>query len=131
MGNTDQILDVVVLCADWCGTCRAFRPLMGAFQMEGCRVYWVDIEDHDEALQTLEIDTFPTIVVANQDHAVYFAGPIEPHLPNLERLLKTLQAGGVSKPLLGDQWRPVLDRLRKAGALTLSVGEVPRKEKSR
>jgi thioredoxin 1 len=117
MSDADQILSVVVLCADWCSTCRAFRPLIEAFRVSGYCIDWIDIEDHDEALQTIDIDTFPTVIVADRSHAVYFAGPIEPHIPNLERLLNSLRAGRVRQPLLDHQWRPVLDKLLSAAAL--------------
>ena len=83
-------LDVVCLCADWCGTCREYAQVFEALQqaLPAHHYRWIDIEDEADALGDLDIDTFPTLVVGAG--AVQFAGPVLPQAGQIERLLKSL-----------------------------------------
>ena len=51
------------------------------------RLHWVDIEDEAELVGDLDIETFPTIVIADESH-VRFAGPITPEPETLARVLR-------------------------------------------
>ena len=62
--------------------------------MAGYRLHWVDIEDHSDALDDVEILTFPTLVVTDTDASILFAGPVEPRTGSLTRLLEALPAKG-------------------------------------
>lgn len=109
-------LDVVCLCAEWCSTCRDIHPAFQALEMEGCRFHWIDIEEHGDALDAVDVETFPTIIVADRRGVLLFGGPIEPQIAKLERLVTVLRAG----PLLaveGEQWRSVMASLRAAGVV--------------
>jgi len=70
-------LDVVCLCAAWCGTCRDYEATFEALQvaLPGHRYAWIDVE------------TFPTLMVAAQGR-VLFAGPVLPRLSDAQRLLQ-------------------------------------------
>ena len=60
-------LDIVCLCADWCGTCREYAQVFEALQqaLPAHRYRWIDIEDEADALGDIDIETFPTLLVAH------------------------------------------------------------------
>jgi thiol-disulfide isomerase/thioredoxin len=82
---------VVCLCADWCGTCRDYRPAFDQVtaQYPGLRFLWLDIEDEAELVGELDIETFPTLLIADGAR-IRFAGPLLPHAGTLSRLLEAL-----------------------------------------
>jgi thioredoxin-like negative regulator of GroEL len=84
---------VVCLCAEWCGTCRDYRPLMAqvARAHPQFRFAWVDIEDHAELADAFDVETFPTLLIAGAD-GTRFLGPLLPHAETLARMLGALQA---------------------------------------
>jgi thioredoxin reductase (NADPH) len=92
---------VVGLCAEWCGTCRDYRPLLAA---RAARVVdelhlWVDIEDDADALGDLDIETFPTLLVLHRGRPLFF-GPVLPQIDVVDRLLQTLrQEPGAETPI--------------------------------
>jgi len=81
-------LDVVCLCAEWCGTCREYREVFAALQAQapGHHYRWIDIEDEADALGDIDIETFPTLLLAWRG-IVLFAGPVLPRLAEALRLL--------------------------------------------
>ena len=88
----DQLL-VACLCAAWCTTCDAYRPVLAAVaaQQPGLRFAWIDIEDDADALgdDALDIETFPTVMVLRGGRPL-FHGTLLPHAGTLSRLLETL-----------------------------------------
>lgn len=90
------VLDVVCLCAAWCGTCREYEALFAALQQgaPGHRYRWIDIEDEADLVGDIDVETFPTLMVAWQGR-VLFAGPVLPRLGDAQRLL-AVQAERVS-----------------------------------
>ena len=89
-------LDVICLCADWCGTCREYEAVFDALKQAHPqhRYRWVDIEDEAELVGDVDVETFPTLMVAHAGR-VLFAGPVLPRLADVQRLL-TVQADHVS-----------------------------------
>jgi len=83
---------VVCLCAEWCGTCRDYRPLLEqvARAHPQFRFAWVDIEDHADIADAFDVETFPTLLVAGAD-GTRFLGPLLPHAETLSRMLSALQ----------------------------------------
>ncbi|MBL8339595.1 MAG: thioredoxin family protein [Rhodoferax sp.] len=113
---TESDLLVVCLCADWCGVCRDFVPLFEALQAEHpeWHLRWVDIEDQADLVDPVEVDDFPTLLVA-RGNAPLFLGTIRPRREAIERLVQDCQgAGTLSEPsaLSG----PLLARLRAGPA---------------
>lgn len=97
MEPTERLL-VACLCAAWCGTCREYEAAFAAArQADGGAAdwAWVDIEDHDEVLGALDVENFPTLLIARGD-AVLFYGTVTPHLGTLQRLLQNARDGDFS-----------------------------------
>ena len=82
---------IACLCAAWCRTCESYRQVFEAACAElppqGLRIRWIDIEDEAELVGDLDIETFPTLLIAD-DAAVRFAGPLTPQPDTLRRLLR-------------------------------------------
>ena len=83
---------VVCLCAQWCRVCDGYRGLFDALALETphARFVWVDVEDDDEIAGDLDVETFPTLLIAD-GHQARFLGPLLPQTPVLARLLASLQ----------------------------------------
>ena len=81
------------LCAEWCGTCREYREAFEnlAASLPEVRFRWLDIEDEAERMGDLDVENFPTLLVARDDVVLFF-GTMLPHIGHLERLLETLRA---------------------------------------
>jgi len=83
---------VYLLCAQWCGVCRAFEmPFNEAIQrLSFVQAQWVDIEDFPEWEDKVDIESFPTLHVETTDGRVVFSGSIEPDAEQLVRLITRL-----------------------------------------
>ena len=90
---------VVCLCAEWCGACRAYRPLFEAVARTDLhwRFAWVDVEDHAALADAFDVETFPTLLVADAV-GTRFLGPLLPHADTLRRLLGALPAAQQAPP---------------------------------
>ena len=94
---------VACLCAQWCRTCDAYRDtlvvvrdtLAAAHPEAAMRFAWVDIEDESELVGELDIEDFPTLLLARDDQVLFF-GPLLPHAQTLERLLRGALAGDLA-----------------------------------
>lgn len=86
-------LQVICLCAEWCGTCRDYRALFAqvAQAHPGAAFAWVDVEDHADLADVFDVETFPTLLVAS-GQGLHFLGPMLPHAQTLSRLLTALPA---------------------------------------
>ena len=84
---------IACLCAAWCLLCDEYRPMLQALAAEFSRAgvrahwHWVDIEDEADLVGDLDVETFPTLVIAD-DTQVRFAGPVTPQRDTLQRLLR-------------------------------------------
>ncbi|UUX96036.1 thioredoxin family protein [Aquabacterium sp. J223] len=88
---------VACLCAAWCRTCEAYRPLFDAVARAhaGHRFVYVDIEDEADRLPAeLDVDDFPTLLIAEGD-TLRFLGPLTPEAATLQRLLAAAEAGAL------------------------------------
>lgn len=82
---------VVCLCAAWCGVCRDYQHLFETLSAAhpAIRFQWLDIEDEADIVGDLDIETFPTILIAQGNRARFF-GPLLPQAGVLERLVRSL-----------------------------------------
>ena len=82
---------VICLCADWCGVCRSYQDLFVdmAARYPAFRFAWLDIEEQSELLGDLDIETFPTLLLADAQGTRFF-GPLTPQAQTLSRLLDSL-----------------------------------------
>jgi thioredoxin 1 len=100
MSTPPNPLLVACLCAQWCRTCDAYRDTLVAVRdalrashpEATLRFVWVDIEDESELVGDLDIEDFPTLVLARGDQVLFF-GPLLPHAQTLDRLLRSVLAG--------------------------------------
>lgn len=82
---------VACLCAAWCRTCESYQQVFEAacaeLPQDGLQVRWIDIEDEAELVGDLDIETFPTLLIAD-DAGVRFAGALTPQPETLKRVLR-------------------------------------------
>jgi thioredoxin 1 len=60
-----------------------------ALRYPGNRFVWLDIEDEAELVGDLDVETFPTLLIADAG-GTQFLGPLAPHAQTLSRLLDSL-----------------------------------------
>lgn len=82
---------VACLCAAWCRTCGEYRDAFAALAAEfpSLSFVWIDVEDDADgldALAALDIENFPTLLVADPQRIRFF-GTMLPHIGHLRRLL--------------------------------------------
>ena len=85
---------VACLCAAWCGVCEQYRPTFEALKARfpHWQLEWVDVEDEAAVMEEVDIETFPTLLIA-QGSQVVFMGPLLPQIQVLERLMQSLEGG--------------------------------------
>jgi thioredoxin-like negative regulator of GroEL len=86
---------VACLCAAWCGSCREYRTTFEALSagFAGAADFaWVDVEDEADSLGDLDIENFPTLLIAEGDTTL-FLGPVTPQAQTAERLVRSALAG--------------------------------------
>lgn len=93
---------VVCLCAAWCNTCGDYRTTFETVAREwpAMRFEWVDIEDEAEVTGEVDVETFPTLLVADAS-GVRFLGPLLPQAGVLTRLLGSLHAAASGSRAVG------------------------------
>ncbi len=108
---------VVCLCAGWCGACREYRAVFDAAaqQQPQLRWLWVDIEDESELLGELDIETFPTLLIADAAGVRFFA-PLAPYAEVLGRLLTSLHAQPERTATVAAEVQSLLRRIQQAHA---------------
>jgi thioredoxin 1 len=90
---TLPVVHVACLCAAWCHLCMDYAPVFEQVCRELARSgmalqwHWIDIEDQADLVGDFDVETFPTIVVADAG-GVRFAGPLAPQPETLHRLLR-------------------------------------------
>lgn len=91
-------IHVACLCAAWCRLCDDYAPLFQQVAAEwrdsgvALQWHWIDIEDEADLLGDMDVETFPTLVIADPQH-VRFAGPLMPQPETLRRVARATIAG--------------------------------------
>ena len=80
---------VACLCAEWCGVCGEYRQRFTQMQSRfpQARFLWIDVEDEADLLHPLDVEDFPTLLLAVGDEPRFF-GPVTPQPETLERLIR-------------------------------------------
>jgi thioredoxin 1 len=118
---------VACLCAQWCRTCDAYRDSLVAVKAAialghpdaATRFVWVDIEDESDLVGDLDIEDFPTILLARADQVLFF-GPVMPHVQTLDRLVRSAldtDLPALARDALAPDVRALPARLRTHAAL--------------
>jgi hypothetical protein len=118
---------VACLCAAWCRTCDTYRDTLVATRDAmrrghpdaALRFVWIDIEDESELVGDLDIEDFPTLLLARGDQVLFF-GPVLPHAQTLDRLLRNAldtTLPPLTPAALADDVRALPARLRSHDAL--------------
>jgi thioredoxin-like negative regulator of GroEL len=96
--SSDPLL-VACLCAQWCRTCEAYRETFLAARDAFARAHpgalrfvWVDVEDESELVGDLDIEDFPTLLIAGGAQVRFF-GTVMPHAQTLDRLVRSALEG--------------------------------------
>jgi thioredoxin-like negative regulator of GroEL len=95
MSDPSPPLLVACLCAQWCRTCDAYRDTIAAVRDAFARAHphdpprfaWLDIEDEAELVGELDIEDFPTVLIARGEDVLFF-GTVMPHAQTLDRLVR-------------------------------------------
>jgi thioredoxin 1 len=90
---SSPLLIVACLCADWCGACREYKPVFDSLarKFPHIRFLWVDVEDEADLIDPIEVEDFPTILIAKEHESnmlPLFFGTVLPHVETLERLIQ-------------------------------------------
>ena len=103
-------LHIACLCAEWCVICRSYESLFQQMATDAPEHHWhwIDIEDQEDALPGIDIETFPTIVILDHQGQFCFAGTVEPRPDMLKRLVQSAHAGSLQMSTAdAAPWRPV------------------------
>jgi thioredoxin-like negative regulator of GroEL len=106
---------VICLCAAWCGVCREWTPVFEQLAATHPQVQfaWVDVEDEADAMGDVDIETFPTLLVAHGSRAHFF-GPVQPSPVQVARLLDNLICAPATERAAAPEAGPLLARLDTA-----------------
>ena len=106
---------VACLCAQWCGVCRDYAPVMSrtlaTLGAPAVHPVWIDIEDDDEVVGDLDVQNFPTLLLVRGDTVLFF-GPVTPHAHTLERLVANALAGALPAQAAGEEVRALAANVR-------------------
>jgi thiol-disulfide isomerase/thioredoxin len=93
-------MTLVLFCADWCSSCREFKPAFDALYIPGLSRHWVDIERDEQLMPEIEVENLPSVFVLSNDKLSWYFGEIRPSSLFLEKILTDLEAGKFeSKPI--------------------------------
>jgi len=115
---SDPDVLVVCLCAQWCGVCRDYASVFSqvAARMPHARFVWVDIEDAADLVDPVEIENFPTLLIASGSEPRFF-GSLTPQPGMLERMVREHSVQGDAALAQRADIRALLLRLRSGAAL--------------
>jgi thioredoxin 1 len=83
---------VICLCAQWCGVCREWRAIFDEAAVSHPDVHfaWIDVEDEAQAMGDVDVETFPTLLIAQGTRPRFF-GPVQPSGAQVARLISNLK----------------------------------------
>jgi thioredoxin 1 len=115
--DESETLRVLCLCAGWCGVCRDYRATFDAAAASfGRRALfrWIDIEDDADLLDDVDVENFPTLLIARGDHPIFF-GTLTPQPATLARVVQRAIDGELRRIDAAPALDTFLQRWRTAG----------------
>jgi len=103
---------VVCLCAEWCRTCEGYEAAFAqhAVRSGEARHIWIDVEDDEDLIGDIDIETFPTLLVLQGTRPMFF-GPVLPHIDVVDRTLRATRQHGPSGNPVSEEHREAVERL--------------------
>lgn len=103
---------VICLCAGWCGVCREYRSGFYALaaRWPAVRWEWLDVEDREDLVDDVDVETFPTVLIGRGEEA-FFLGPLLPQHAVLDRLLASFLDGAPATSQLPSEATPLFQRV--------------------
>ncbi|MDB5870487.1 MAG: hypothetical protein JWP96_2819 [Polaromonas sp.] len=113
--ETNAVTWVVCLCAEWCGLCRDYGAVFSqmAARYPAFRFVLLDIEDQADLVGDIDVETFPTLLLADAQGMRFF-GPVTPQANTLARLLDSLQSASLQAVPHSAATRQLLQALQAA-----------------
>jgi thioredoxin 1 len=104
---------VACLCAEWCSSCREYRDTFTqvAQGFAGVRFVWIDVEDRAALVDGIDVENFPTVLIASGDEPRFF-GPLTPQPDTLARLVRAHVVDESSTLLDDPNLRALVARVR-------------------
>ena len=92
-------LVVACLCARWCNLCEGYRATFDTLAQRHAqhRFEWIDIEDDAALVGAVDVENFPTLLIARGDD-LKFLGVLTPQLETLERVLRAAEDDALPPP---------------------------------
>ena len=64
-------MEIIVFTADWCSPCKKLKPILDNLESKmNLRVFRMDVEKEDEAVENYTIRNIPTIVIVKDGKEV-------------------------------------------------------------
>jgi len=112
--NDAGALQVICLCAGWCNVCTDYRATFDAAAAAvgpATTFAWFDIEDDAALLDDVDVENFPTLLIAHGGRTLFF-GTITPQPATLARLVQRALAGDLPPRTDAPEVDAFLQRLR-------------------
>lgn len=110
---------VACLCAQWCSVCRDYRRCFEQVRTEvqaerpQVQFLWIDVEDEADLLEPLDVDDFPTLLLATGPDARFF-GPLIPQAEMLNRMIRSQVQHRAASELNQPEMTALVARIRAA-----------------
>jgi len=114
---SDARVLVACLCAQWCGVCRDYRQRFDEARDRVQRDHpqvqflWIDIEDEADLLNPVDVEDFPTLLLARGAQPRFF-GPLTPQVQTLVRMIDTQALNANASALTSADMVALVARIR-------------------
>ena len=95
--------------------CRDYRSGFDAMAQRwpDVRWEWLDVEDREDLVDDVDVETFPTLLIGQGERA-FFLGPLLPQHAVLERLVASFMEGAPAAATLPAEAAPLFQRIVRA-----------------
>lgn len=69
-GKTNNMKQLILFSAKWCEHCQALKTILEAVKQNGISVQEVDVDDDAQRAQRANIQSIPTVVLADNEQEV-------------------------------------------------------------